>query len=224
MHAAGWPVLIGTRSIDKSEHLSRLLSAAGIEHRVLNAREIAKEAQIVAQAGQPSKVTVATNMAGRGTDIKLGEGVAEAGGLHVIVTEMHDAARIDRQLIGRCGRQGDPGSYPDLRVPGRRHPRHRIRPQGGEEIRGLRSPIQRAAGSLRGPVPPSAAESRTPPLPGSQRAAVPRKATQEDAAGDGAGSRTWTRPIEPRRRCRHGAPGATAARFPCARRRSDPTR
>jgi preprotein translocase subunit SecA len=111
VHAHTRPILIGTRSIDKSEHLSRLLSATGIEHRVLNAREIAKEAQIVSQAGQAGKVTVATNMAGRGTDIKLGEGVAESGGLHVIVTEMHDAARIDRQLIGRCGRQGDPGSF-----------------------------------------------------------------------------------------------------------------
>jgi preprotein translocase subunit SecA len=104
-------VLIGTRSIDKSEILSRLLTAVGIEHCVLNANEIAKEAEIVALAGQPGKVTVATNMAGRGTDIKLGPEVARHGGLHVIGTEMHDAARIDRQLYGRCGRQGDPGSY-----------------------------------------------------------------------------------------------------------------
>jgi len=111
MHALGRPVLIGTRSIDKSEHLSRLLSAAGIEHRVLNAKHIAAEAEIVARAGQPGMVTVSTNMAGRGTDIKLGAGVAELGGLHVICTEMHDASRIDRQLIGRCGRQGDPGTY-----------------------------------------------------------------------------------------------------------------
>ncbi len=111
MHQMGRPVLIGTRSIDKSEHLSKLLAERGLEHQVLNANEVAREAQIVARAGQTGKVTVATNMAGRGTDIKLGEGVAEAGGLHVIVTEMHDAARIDRQLCGRCGRQGDPGSY-----------------------------------------------------------------------------------------------------------------
>jgi len=109
-HAQGRPVLIGTRSIDKSELLSGLLSQGGIEHQVLNARHIEAEAEIVAQAGQPGKVTVATNMAGRGTDIKLGPGVAEAGGLHVICTEMHDAARIDRQLGGRCGRQGDPGT------------------------------------------------------------------------------------------------------------------
>jgi preprotein translocase subunit SecA len=111
MRADGRPVLIGTRSIDKSEHLSRLLTEAGIEHQVLNARHLAAEAGIVAQAGERGRVTVSTNMAGRGTDIKLGPGVAELGGLHVIVTEAHDSARIDRQLIGRSGRQGDPGSY-----------------------------------------------------------------------------------------------------------------
>jgi preprotein translocase subunit SecA len=111
VHATGRPVLIGTRSIDKSEQLSELLTAAGIEHQVLNAHHIAHEAEIVAQAGQRGRVTVSTNMAGRGTDIKLGPGVAEPGGMHVISTELHDAARIDRQLIGRCGRQGDPGSY-----------------------------------------------------------------------------------------------------------------
>jgi len=111
MHELGRPVLIGTRSIDKSEHLSQLLSQNGIDHQVLNAREIAKEAKIVERAGEGGKVTVATNMAGRGTDIKLGEGVAENGGLHVILTEMHDAARIDRQLCGRCGRQGDLGTF-----------------------------------------------------------------------------------------------------------------
>jgi len=111
MHAINRPVLIGTRSIDKSEDLSRLLSAAGLQHTVLNARHIAREAEIVAEAGQPGQITVSTNMAGRGTDIKLGEGVAELGGLHVICTELHDSARIDRQLVGRCGRQGDPGTW-----------------------------------------------------------------------------------------------------------------
>jgi len=111
MHAAGRPVLIGTRSIDKSEHLSRLLHAAGIEHQVLNARHVAEEAEIIGRAGLRDKVTVSTNMAGRGTDIKLSPEIAELGGLHVICTEMHDSARIDRQLIGRCGRQGDPGTY-----------------------------------------------------------------------------------------------------------------
>lgn len=108
-HDRGVPVLIGTRSIEKSEKLSSLLNAAGIEHQVLNAKNHEIEAQIVAQAGQPGKVTVATNMAGRGTDIKLGEGVAGVGGLHVIGTERHESRRIDRQLAGRCARQGDPG-------------------------------------------------------------------------------------------------------------------
>ena len=111
IHAEGRPVLIGSRSIDKSEELSRRLKAVGIKHQVLNANRIAEEADIVAGAGQRDRVTVSTNMAGRGTDIKLGEGVVDLGGLHVICTELHDSARIDRQLIGRCGRQGDPGTY-----------------------------------------------------------------------------------------------------------------
>ena len=110
-HRKGRPVLIGTRSIDKSEHLATLLAVEGIEPVILNAKHVAREAEIVAMAGQLGKVTVATNMAGRGTDIRLGEGVHEIGGLHVICTELHEAQRIDRQLIGRCGRQGDPGSY-----------------------------------------------------------------------------------------------------------------
>jgi preprotein translocase subunit SecA len=105
----GVPVLVGTRSIEKSERLSALLEAQGIEHQILNAKNHEIEAQIVSQAGQKGRVTVATNMAGRGTDIKLGEGVAELGGLHVIGTERHEARRIDRQLSGRCARQGDPG-------------------------------------------------------------------------------------------------------------------
>lgn len=107
----GRPVLIGTRSIDKSLILSRMLQQAGIPHDVLNANEIAREAEIVSKAGERAKVTVATNMAGRGTDVKLSPGVKDLGGMHVICTELHDAARVDRQLIGRCGRQGDPGSY-----------------------------------------------------------------------------------------------------------------
>jgi preprotein translocase subunit SecA len=110
-HALGRPVLIGTRSIDKSEDLSQLLEQAGLPHVVLNARHIEKEAEIVAEAGQRGRITVSTNMAGRGTDIKLGEGVKDLGGLHVVCTELHDSARIDRQLIGRCGRQGDPGTW-----------------------------------------------------------------------------------------------------------------
>jgi preprotein translocase subunit SecA len=111
IHALGRPILIGTRSIDKSEIISKMLEGLGIEHQVLNANFVAEEADIVARAGLPGKVTVSTNMAGRGTDIKLGEGMAELGGLHVICTEMHDSSRIDRQLIGRCGRQGDPGTF-----------------------------------------------------------------------------------------------------------------
>jgi preprotein translocase subunit SecA len=111
LHTIGRPVLIGTRSIDKSEELSRLLTEASLTHTVLNARHIAEEAEIVARAGQHGQITVSTNMAGRGTDIKLGEGVHELGGLHVICTELHDSARIDRQLVGRCGRQGDPGTW-----------------------------------------------------------------------------------------------------------------
>ncbi len=110
-HDEGRPVLIGTRSIDKSMILSRMLLAVGIQHEVLNANEVEREAEIVSEAGKYGRVTVATNMAGRGTDVKLDSGVKDIGGMHVICTELHDAARIDRQLIGRCGRQGDPGSY-----------------------------------------------------------------------------------------------------------------
>jgi len=106
----GRPVLIGTRTVDASKKISARLTALGITHQVLNAEQNKSEAEIISQAGQLSTVTVATNMAGRGTDIKLGPGVAEKGGLHVIGTERHEAERIDRQLIGRAGRQGDPGS------------------------------------------------------------------------------------------------------------------
>jgi len=111
LHRRGRPVLIGTRSVSASEHLSRLLMASGLPHQVLNARQNQEEAQIIAQAGQAGQITVATNMAGRGTDIRLAPGVAERGGLHVLATERHEARRIDRQLFGRGGRQGDPGSF-----------------------------------------------------------------------------------------------------------------
>lgn len=107
---AGRPVLVGTTAVDISELLSRMLKLRGIEHSVLNAKKHQQEADIVANAGQPGVVTIATNMAGRGTDIKLGKGVKEAGGLAIIGTEKHESRRIDRQLRGRAGRQGDPGS------------------------------------------------------------------------------------------------------------------
>lgn len=106
----GRPVLVGTTTVEISELLSKLLSLKKIKHQVLNAKYHQKEAEIVANAGQPGAVTIATNMAGRGTDIKLGEGVKEAGGLAIVGTERHDSRRVDRQLRGRSGRQGDPGS------------------------------------------------------------------------------------------------------------------
>ena len=110
LHKTGRPVLVGTTSITQSEELSAHLKKAGVPHNVLNAKYHEKEAAIVAQAGQMGQVTIATNMAGRGTDIVLGEGVAELGGLHIIGTERHESRRIDNQLRGRCARQGDPGS------------------------------------------------------------------------------------------------------------------
>ncbi|HYF20520.1 MAG TPA: preprotein translocase subunit SecA [Ramlibacter sp.] len=109
--AAGRPVLVGTRSVAASEELSRVLGARDIAHVVLNARQDSEEAAIVALAGEPGRITIATNMAGRGTDIRPAAPVLASGGLHVILTEFHESARIDRQLFGRCGRQGDPGSH-----------------------------------------------------------------------------------------------------------------
>ncbi len=107
---AGQPVLVGTTSVDISEKLSRMLNLRNISHNVLNAKQHQREADIITSAGQPGAVTIATNMAGRGTDIKLGAGVKEAGGLAIVGTERHDSRRVDRQLRGRAGRQGDPGS------------------------------------------------------------------------------------------------------------------
>ena len=104
------PVLVGTTSVDVSETLSRMLKRQGVQHNVLNAKQHQREAEIVAYAGQPGAVTIATNMAGRGTDIKLGAGVKESGGLYILGTERHESRRIDRQLRGRSGRQGDPGT------------------------------------------------------------------------------------------------------------------
>jgi len=108
--SAGRPVLVGTVSVEKSERLARLLEKRGVPHEVLNAKQHEREALIVANAGQPGAVTIATNMAGRGTDIVLGPGVADGGGLHIVGTERHESRRIDNQLRGRSGRQGDPGS------------------------------------------------------------------------------------------------------------------
>src|SRR5206468_91710 len=105
----GQPVLVGTIAVETSEYLSQLLTRKGIKHNVLNAKEHAREAEIIKDAGQRGAVTIATNMAGRGVDIKLGEGVVELGGLYVLGTERHEARRIDNQLRGRSGRQGDPG-------------------------------------------------------------------------------------------------------------------
>lgn len=109
-HKSGRPVLVGTTSIAQSEELSAMLKRRGIAHNVLNAKYHEKEAEIISKAGQYGAVTIATNMAGRGTDIMLGEGVPELGGLHIIGTERHESRRIDNQLRGRCARQGDPGS------------------------------------------------------------------------------------------------------------------
>ncbi len=109
-HSSGQPTLVGTISVEASELLSRMLKRKGIPHNVLNAKQHKSEAEIVTRAGQPGAVTIATNMAGRGTDIKLGSGVKESGGLHILGTERHESRRIDDQLRGRSGRQGDPGS------------------------------------------------------------------------------------------------------------------
>ncbi|GAB4334531.1 MAG: preprotein translocase subunit SecA [Desulfobulbaceae bacterium] len=110
LNAKGQPILVGTISIDVSEKLSKMLTKEGIKHDVLNAKHHEREAEIIAGAGQKGRVTIATNMAGRGTDIKLGEGVRELGGLHILGTSRHESRRIDNQLRGRAGRQGDPGS------------------------------------------------------------------------------------------------------------------
>jgi len=110
LNQQGRPVLVGTVSVEKSERLSKMLERRGIRHNVLNAKQHEREAAIVAEAGQPKAVTIATNMAGRGTDIVLGQGVTDVGGLHIVGTERHESRRIDNQLRGRAGRQGDPGS------------------------------------------------------------------------------------------------------------------
>jgi len=158
LRAAGRPVLVGTRSIADSEYLAQSCREAGVVHQLLNGRQDRREAEIIAQAGLAGAVTIATNLAGRGTDIRLGPGVAEKGGLHVIVADCHESARITRQLIGRCARQGDPGSCqsflsaddPVLRRYGHWFCEYvtRFAGPGGELIRDCSGPIgriQRAA-------------------------------------------------------------------------------
>ncbi len=110
LHKKGQPVLVGTTSVEKSEHLAKMLNKMGVPHEVLNAKQHEREAEIIAHAGEKGRVTIATNMAGRGTDIMLGEGVTGVGGLHILGTERHESRRVDNQLRGRAGRQGDPGS------------------------------------------------------------------------------------------------------------------
>jgi preprotein translocase subunit SecA len=110
IHAAGQPLLIGTRSVQASEHFGQMLADRGLDAKILNATRLKEEAEIVSLAGERGRITIATNMAGRGTDIKLGHGVAASGGLHVIASERHESGRVDRQLFGRSARQGDPGS------------------------------------------------------------------------------------------------------------------
>ena len=141
----GRAVLVGTRSIDKSELLSVLLNQRGVEHVVLNARHEANEAKIVAQAGSVGRVTVATNMAGRGTDIKLAAAVKDLGGLFVIGTERHESRRVDNQLIGRCGRQGDPGTaqfYLSLEDPMLKRYRPKQAQRQAERYRDVEGPIE----------------------------------------------------------------------------------
>ncbi len=111
LHQQGRPVLLGTRSVAASEEASRYLSQAGLEHQILNAAQDKDEAEIITRAGERGQITIATNMAGRGTDIKIDPEVARLGGLHVIMSERHDAGRVDRQLAGRSGRHGEPGSF-----------------------------------------------------------------------------------------------------------------
>ena len=189
LHEKGRPILIGTRSIDKSEVLSRMLAERGIEHQVLNANHIAEEAEIIKQAGDQGRVTVSTNMAGRGTDIKLGPGIVDLGGLHVILTEMHDAARIDRQLSGRCGRQGDPGTYrqylgldDDLLLAG-------LGPKKSDRLKAYGEKGTGSFDRLSRSLPPRPTAGRSPPLPPAPGLDVLREGTQEDPAADG------TRPV-----------------------------
>jgi preprotein translocase subunit SecA len=148
LHAKGQPILVGTRSVKASERLSELLANLGLQHQVLNAVRHAEEAQIIAQAGGMGCITVATNMAGRGTDIKLARGVADVGGLCVIATERHESRRVDRQLFGRAARQGDPGRAQafvsitdELLERNAQKLRHVVRLLAGKTAGALRNPL-----------------------------------------------------------------------------------
>jgi preprotein translocase subunit SecA len=162
-HRSGRPVLVGTGSVEASERLARVLALAGFDHEVLNARHEAREAAIVSRAGRAGRVTVATPMAGRGTDIRLEAGVAERGGLHVIATQRCDARRLDRQLVGRCGRQGDPGSVEAILSledePVVRHVPERIRHLAAR-IAGRGAPLWGWLGELLTSLPQRADERR----------------------------------------------------------------
>ncbi len=180
-----------------------MLTARGIPHQVLNANHIAAEAEIVKLAGVPGRVTVSTNMAGRGTDIKLGDSVTDLGGLHVILTEMHDAARIDRQLIGRCGRQGDPGTFrqylsleDELLLAGlgpKRSDRLKDRGERGQKAGRL---FDQLSSLFR-----RAADRRAPPFPPTQGADVLREGAEKDAAADGPGPVSGHAGVVGRRTC-----------------------
>jgi preprotein translocase subunit SecA len=180
----GQPILVGTVSVDVSERLSALLGRRGIQHNVLNAKQHEREAEIIAEAGERGAVTIATNMAGRGTDIKLGEGVPELGGLYVLGTERHEARRIDNQLRGRSGRQGDPGesrfylSFEDelLRLFGGQ------RMQGIIERIGLEEEVPIEAGLQLSEARPGT--GREPQLPDSQAHTRVRRRPQQAARGD----------------------------------------
>lgn len=153
-HAVGQPVLVGSRTIENSLRLAKLLTTAGVPFNLLNGRQDADEAQVISQAGQRGAVTIATNMAGRGTDIRLGDGVADLGGLHLIGMERHESQRIDRQLIGRVARQGDPGSCQFFLsaedpllvrfAPRLRRRMSRLPQQDGEILADLSRPVRRA--------------------------------------------------------------------------------
>ena len=191
-HARHGPAGADRHAVDRQvgAALAAAAASAASSTRCSTPSTSPQEAEIVAEAGQRGKVTVATNMAGRGTDIKLGDGVAELGGLHVICTELHESQRIDRQLIGRCGRQGDPGTYRQFLALDDEILLTGFGPKKAKQLKAARRAARRPrpAQRLRIAVPQGPAQGRTPPLPRPQGAALPRKGAPEDAAADGPGS------------------------------------